>query len=232
VHESRILWSDAKPPGRISEENWLVPGSSIKGAISHRVAFHYNRLVQNWADDIAVEDPGSLDEAKTALTKLTGENCPAVQELFGFQRGSQETDSDSGRKGIVAMDDIFIEFEKSKANPGYLNHTSIDRFTGGVRGSFLFSERALYGGSFAGELRITLFLEGTQLAPKTKAALAWALKDLAEGRLALGGGKGRGHGFMKASFDDQTMHWIENSIHPEGTELAGTPSGNGGQHDE
>lgn len=47
-------WSTGVP--KISEEQILIPASSIKGAISHRIAFHYNRLCKKYINDIGNEN--------------------------------------------------------------------------------------------------------------------------------------------------------------------------------
>jgi CRISPR/Cas system CSM-associated protein Csm3 (group 7 of RAMP superfamily) len=52
VTEVFVKWdSDGKP--KFTEQVVLIPASSVKGAISHRVAFHYNKLKGIFADTIS-----------------------------------------------------------------------------------------------------------------------------------------------------------------------------------
>ena len=89
-------------------------------------------------------------------------------------------------------------------------HNSIDRFTGGVRDGFLFSEELAHRGQIELEL---LLLDPARIArqcPLGREALRLALADLIEGRLALGGGSGKGHGFCRGCIDwSDDGAWIE-----------------------
>ena len=68
--EPYVNWKDGKP--FFSEEKVLIPATSVKGAVSHRTAFHYNRLTNKYADIVNnIED-------------YVGENNNAVKALFGF----------------------------------------------------------------------------------------------------------------------------------------------------
>lgn len=45
--EKYFEWSTGRPV--LSEKDWLlIPATSVKGALSHRVAFHYNKLTNNY----------------------------------------------------------------------------------------------------------------------------------------------------------------------------------------
>jgi hypothetical protein len=74
-----------------------------------------------------------------------------------------------------------------------LDHNSLDRFTGGVRNRLLFSEEVAFGGEIA--VTITILpprggdgeLQAPGGWPETlRRAFCHALRDLCEGRLALG----------------------------------------------
>ena len=81
-------------------------------------------------------------------------------------------------------------------------HTSIDRFTGGVRAGVLFDERVVFKGE---PLELCLDVERfDELDGEVRAAFREACRDLAEGRLALGAGGGRGHGYFRSAepFDE------------------------------
>lgn len=172
-----ITWKNNE--GKIQENNLIIPGSSIKGAISHRVAYYYNLLNKNWAE--ITEIPQSI----------TGEYNLAVQELFGY---CKEETTDGGR-GKVIINDIFVANNDYKQK--LINHVSIDRFTGGAMPGKLFSERPVYSKT---KLPLKIYVEKTALKePNVKEAFKRALLDLAEGRLQLGAGSGRGNGFFKAT---------------------------------
>ncbi|MCH7411422.1 RAMP superfamily CRISPR-associated protein [Belliella sp. DSM 111904] len=155
---------------RFVKEN-LVPGSSVKGAISHRVAFHYNKEMRRWA---------GTDDAK-----LPNE---AVSELFG-KAGKGEKDPKAGK---VFINDVFLEPEKAK-NDKIFNHVALDRFTGGALEGALFSEKVSY--LTEEELEINLFLE-SNVDEVYKKAFIDALMDICKGLLPLGGMTTKGHGIF------------------------------------
>jgi CRISPR/Cas system CMR subunit Cmr4 (Cas7 group RAMP superfamily) len=149
----------------------IVPGSSVKGAISHRVAFHYNKEKKRWA--------GTED------AKLPNE---AVAELFG-KAGKGEKEPKAGK---VFINDVFLEPEKAK-NDKIFNHVAIDRFTGGALEGALFSEKVSY--LTDEELEINLFLE-SNVDDGYKTAFKEALIDICRGLLPLGGMTTKGHGIF------------------------------------
>jgi CRISPR/Cas system CSM-associated protein Csm3 (group 7 of RAMP superfamily) len=73
-------------------------------------------------------------------------------------------------------------------------HNKIDRFTGGTIDGALFSEELLYGGGFTLQGQIKRNEQSKELLEAFKLALL----DLAQGRLALGGGTTKGHGYFEA----------------------------------
>ena len=98
----------------LSEHKILIPASSIKGALSHRTAYHYN--IQN---DYFVGD---------ANAKMT------IVEIFG-----EAKDDGKGQKGKVLFSDCYLERSGEKV----FDHVSIDRFTGGAIDGALFQEKAI-----------------------------------------------------------------------------------------
>ena len=182
---NRIVWKDGR--GSMEPNRVIVPGSAVKGSIAHRVAFHYNRLSGVFAGE------GVKPEAHT------GENNPAVSTLFGCVKKDG-----GGQRGRVIISDIFVE------RPGeqkILNHVSIDRFTGGARvlEGALFNEKPYYGGD-GFTLNVTVSEAGMIGDARVRQALGAALRDLAEGSLAVGGGAGRGNGYFRA---DGGVRWNE-----------------------
>lgn len=186
---NRIVWQNNK--GSVAMNRAILTGSAVKGAIAHRVAFHYNRLNGVFAD--AGVDP----------EQHTGKNNAAVTSLFGCEKSSN-----SGQRGKVIISDLFID------QPGeqkILNHVSIDRFTGGARTleGALYDEKPYYRGKeFILKVSVT---EADKVAdPKARKALAAALNDLARGQLAIGAGAGRGNGYFSGSLEwnDAGSAWL------------------------
>ncbi len=191
--EQRVIWNDNKAEPIAAQ--LLIPASSVKGAIAHRVAFHANRLAGRWANEM--EDLVSYDKS---------DRCPEVRALFGYARDGKEhaREDERGRAGRVFIDDTFVAFRKEDLQ--LMMHNAIDRFTGGVREHMLFMEELVWGKGI--ELQVTIDTGG---APDTaRKALRCALQDLCVGRLALGGGAGKGHGFFdgEIQWSDQGA-WIE-----------------------
>jgi CRISPR/Cas system CSM-associated protein Csm3 (group 7 of RAMP superfamily) len=192
---NRIVWKDGK--GTVKPDEVVVPGSAVKGALSHRVAFHYNRLTGKFAG------PGIDPE------EHTGVNNHAVTELFGYVKDSTGG-TDVGRRGRLLISDIFV------AQPGVpkiLNHVSIDRFTGGARvlEGALFDEKPYYKGD-GFTLTVTVTEAAKITESKVRQALAAALDDLAKGQLALGAGAGRGNGYFVADGVEWSLageKWLE-----------------------
>lgn len=198
VRDSKIVWNDLG--GEVMEDLLYLPGSSIKGALSHRTAFHYNLINGIFADKIK---PGEFD-------KHTGYKNQAVSELFGYPKGDDENSKEDGKRGIIMIDDVFLN--KSDPPSQRLHHVSINRFTGGAMDGALFSERPLWKGDPV-TIRITVDSEnGKKVEKDSRQALKKAIHDLADGKLQLGGGSGRGHGYFESAegikwSDDEK--WIE-----------------------
>lgn len=157
----------------------LIPASSIKGAISHRVAFHYNKIHKRWA---------GTEEAKT------GTENEAVKLLFGIEKNDKE-----GQRGVVIIDDCYFDEEQVK-NEKIFNHVAIDRFTGGALEGALFSEKVSGFINDESRLKIEIYLEKIDFKdPKIIEALELALKDICMGLLPLGGMTTKGHGIFTGS---------------------------------
>ena len=181
----------------------LVPGSSVKGSLAHRTAFHWNAL-----NDKFVDDPG-VD----VTTWDKSEHCPGVREIFGYAKdhdtASGPKPTATGQAGHLLIDDAHIEITEQDRcqRVQAMIHNSIDRFTGGARNRMLFTEELLYKCPIP--LRITL-LPGINKAEATaQRALARAIRDLCEGRLALGAGVTKGHGSFTGTPDERTRDWLK-----------------------
>ena len=172
-----ISWGDNGEP-KISEAGILIPASSIKGAISHRVAYHYNRLTDNFAEKYK----DSKDEEKPI-----GTNNKAVQALFGCDTQG----GNSAAAGRVFFSDMLIE-EKDKEK--IFNHVSIDRFTGGAMNGALFDEKVCGNGAVFEPMKIYVEKSAFEGNINVRKAFEKALEDICTGMLPLGGSTMRGHG--------------------------------------
>ncbi len=190
VKAKKVVWQETGE-GKLLENLVLIPGSSLKGTLAHRVAFHWNRKQRIFSDDLVGEQ----------LDKATGKHNAAVRILFG-------TEGEGPESVITRGNVIFSDIIGSQMTDKMLNHVSIDRFTGGALEGALFSEKASWG---AGQHYNTdILIDETGLekacerewgkesvkehAAAVKEALNDAITDLCNGMLPLGGGVNRGHG--------------------------------------
>ncbi len=160
------------------EKQTVIPASSIKGAISHRVAYHYNKLTQQFAD----EGNGTV-----------GVNNPAVASLFG-KAGKEVSDPQAGN---VFINDFYYS-EDQVANNKIFNHVAIDRFTGGAMDGALFSEKVtnLLGNDFKFDVFVKYKNEDD-----IQKALQNTLEDICKGLLPLGGMTTKGHGMFTGKLE-------------------------------
>lgn len=118
LSEHKIAWSKQgdKDRGQVvtgDKAPYLVPGSSIKGALRHRTAFHARRLRRIWTAEAVSEE----------------------ELLFGDVRGQK-----SGSPGCVFIGDMYLE-PKVTLEP--FQHVSLDRFTQAPMDHLLYDELAL-----------------------------------------------------------------------------------------
>lgn len=169
VREGKIVWKDNK--AEFKKERVLIPASSVKGALSHRVAYHYNKINGAFV--------GSAD------AKVGNEN-KAVQELFGYENQDDKIQT----CGKLLFSDVILDEDLQGK---ILNHVAIDRFTGGAIDGALFAEQPIYGKKQPITLEIT---QTAKVDEKIENALKLALRDICNGMLPLGGGVNRGHGIF------------------------------------
>lgn len=198
--EAFIDWRDGKGVWR--DQALLVPGSSIKGVLRHRTAYHYQRLIGTFAPEAGeLEQCRSIDDLSAIVdlfgaTKKTveidkGEQSECAVTTLSSLGHAEELENDvGGCRGRVIIDDVLLSRDGRKLP--VLMHNSIDRFTGGVRSGFLFSEQMIWGGEF--EIRLNVLPTSGLVDPKIEQAFNLAIQDLSEGRLSIGAAGGRGHG--------------------------------------
>lgn len=164
---------------RLSKRKILIPASSVKGALSHRTAFHFNKINKQFGEK----------------AKVSSEN-EAVREIFGYEKNK----NDKGAKGKILISDCFLDYDEAKDTKVF-EHVSIDRFTGGAIDSALFQEKAVAKkDSFSIEilLRNDVCDDAERRAFKNVLeAFETALDDVVQGRLSLGGATTKGYGFFK-----------------------------------
>lgn len=176
VKARKVEWSNGC--GKLSDKMVLIPATSVKGALSHRVAFHWNKLNKYYAGN---------PEAKV------GKDNFAVKTLFGSEG---EKEGEGQLRGNVIFSDII---EKRNVEDKILNHVAIDRFTGGAMDGALFSEKTTYVREKDKPFEMTLLVRKEVLDKKDKKveqALEAALQDICKGMLPLGGGVNRGNGIF------------------------------------
>ncbi len=187
VREQKVEWNQDNK-GTLTDERYIViPASGVKGALRHRVAFHYNALKGHFADSPIPNESNNTNQAVTAL--------------FGFTK-----DNNYRQVGHLVLDDLYQIPKPEEVI--LLTHNGVDRFTGGVRKHMLFNEEVI-GQKTPLELTLTVITHPDNLAlnePIVRKALAMTMTDLTEGRLALGAGGGRGgYGYF-----DGTIKWSDN----------------------
>ncbi|MEM7248295.1 MAG: RAMP superfamily CRISPR-associated protein [Acidobacteriota bacterium] len=180
----------------------VIPGSGLKGALRHRTTFHVNVLEGNFADELDRQE--ELEKAGAAT----------VQELFGHASDNPDEGERQGRMGRVLVEECRLETVPAACAQ---QHVSLDRFTAGPMDGRLFDEVAYWKGETIHlEVRVC---DAANVGPVPRSALARAVRDLATGRLSLGAGHGRGHGFFegKVTWSDET--W-ENAADERPAEVA------------
>ena len=187
VRESFIDWSTKPATVKDRERVILIPASSVKGALSHRLAFHYNKIKGIFADTL--KEGEKIDD-------FVGKNNAAVKAVFGSE-GDKDANGkiQNKKRGNVLISDIIQEASLSSK---VLNHVSIDRFTGGAIDGALFSEETLYAKEQSFELK--LLVNNCAFDDKDiKTAFENTLKDLCSCMLPLGGGVNRGNGCFEGT---------------------------------
>ena len=187
--EARLVWRGNS--AKFLEDELLLPGSAIKGALRHRTAFHLRRVEKNWAGT-----------TKKTISRAGDDVDPwcrhdGLESLFGQihedRRGASEV-SDAGIPGRVLISDARPD---GQTRPRW--HVSIDRFSGAPMDGHLFVDEPVH----SDEIRLSIAVappRGDELLPEQVwRAFNEAIGDLCEGRLNLGGGVGRGYGFFTAA---------------------------------
>jgi len=169
VYEQIVDYKNQK----LSNKMVLIPASSIKGAISHRTTFHYNKIKGNTIED--------------------GNGIEVVKEIFGEVKNSKK--DIKGSKGKILISDYFKD---NKNEIKTFDHVSIDRFTGGAIDGALFQEKTI---AQKDEWSIEILLEKKNIDSDSITAFEKSLDDICSGMLALGGATTKGHGIFSGKWD-------------------------------
>jgi len=163
VYEKVVDYKNAK----LSDDEILIPASSVKGAIAHRTVFHYNSL------------KGNTIENEKGISLL--------ENIFGMAKNSKK--NIYGAKGKIIFNDCY---QKDKQESKVFQHVAIDRFTGGAIDGALFQEKTI---AQKDEWEIEILLD-TSVIGTEKQAFEKSLLDITMGMLPLGGMTTKGHGIF------------------------------------
>ena len=196
VRAQVVEWNGNK--GQLIPNQVLIPATSVKGAISHRVAFHYNRLTAVNIDGLQqlAEVDASIDFQKLVQNHVGGKN-PAVVALFGTEGEVKERKQVGLKRGNVIFSDVIMDHKDFQEK--LVNHVTIDDFTGAAIDGHLFTEEPIFGKGTV--LKMKIHVRKSALTDeKVRKALEYTFCDLCEGQLPLGGGVYRGNGLFVGSW--------------------------------
>lgn len=157
--ESYFMWTEDGP--KLSEPKLLIPATSVKGAISHRLAYHYNRL-----QGVTIEQSGTPDfpelqafDLERALAKF---NLGLPVEKLNFSEDSPEwkilenkidqmslDDSEEWKEYLEQLDELNRDDDVTSLPVGQQNKAVTDVFgyakdskgkQKGARGKAIFSD--------------------------------------------------------------------------------------------
>ena len=178
LYERHVDWTNGT--GKFTSKRVVIPASSVKGAIAHRVAFHYNRLKGAFADKIQCLGE-AIDDYNVAVTTLFGKQ--GIVEKGKMSRGS------------IIISDCLMDIKPDEHK--ILNHVSIDPFTGGAIDGALYNEKVVFTNE---RISLRVYVEKKALADADVAnALDQTLNDVCTGMLPLGGAVNRGHGVFSGT---------------------------------
>ncbi|MDR3057357.1 MAG: RAMP superfamily CRISPR-associated protein [Prevotella sp.] len=203
VNENVIFWNKDMTYKEI-KKFYLIPATSLKGALAHRVAFYYNKGHNVFLENLDVNSipdlykkgykiPTSFNSNNfDHLAKLVTLGNPAVLELFGYANTDKKVEN---VRGNVLVSDVFIP--ASQTGLEIQPHVVIDSFTGGAAKGKLFQEQLL---KIDVPVKIEILVISKSYSPQVREALDSAIDDLKSGALALGAATNRGHGtFVQTS---------------------------------
>lgn len=157
----------------------VVPGTTLKGVIRSRAEFILR----------------SVGLSPEPCDGTPGCGVCWTCETFGYGGGEDESSSAVGRRAAIRFADAAVAGAKTRTR----THTAIDRFTGGVLDSALYSVEALEAGTFPVAVDPLAQLTD-QRAEEIRAVLRLVIEDLNDGLIGLGRGTARGYGSVTVEF--------------------------------
>lgn len=196
VREDIITWDTTTGKPSFKDNCILIPASSIKGALSHRTAFYFNKIKGITVENLVEKSPEDIEKN---ISAHVGKNNPAVKALFGSEGEMTDGSLKGQMRGRVMIDDI-IETSGSNTMDKIINHVKIDRYTGGAMNGSLFSEKVIYVPPESEPFKVVIYVDNAAFSGEDgksiKEAFIDALIDLASGNLPLGGGVNKGNGIF------------------------------------
>ena len=124
--------------------------------------------------------------------------------------GAAGTHDNRGSRGCVTVRDIIVGGKDKNAAELLQHRIHIDKFTGGVINSALFSEKTI-----SGKMIVEIYIRDCKCRDEAAGMVLLALRDLAAGAFNLGSGYSIGYGFLNVekitmkSFEDQKESVID-----------------------
>ena len=154
-----------------SGEDFVIPGTSIKGALKSRA---YNILMQLKDND----------------EKMAND---FLDSFMGREKG-KNGEADNGAKSSLYVDEVYIKPSQVKLMKQTRNR--IDRFTGGTVESNLFTDEPIYQVEEALP-SVSMKISIKDCEEQQAGLMLLLLKDLWLGNLAIGGNKAIGRGVLR-----------------------------------
>ena len=182
--EDYIQWDTYKNrimeyEGATFKKGYLIPASSIKGALSHRTKYHYCKM-----KGIFVDNNADFDVVNTVICCLFG----GKKDKFSrFQKGN------------VIFSDIIIPKSDIEEDIVF-NSVGIDRLTGKELERVFYSQKVTRLNN-SNSIIIEFFVKEKAVDKEVIEAFRKGVNDICEGRLPLGRGSGLGMGFFKGKFE-------------------------------
>ncbi len=222
--------------GELGARRFLIPASSVKGALWHRTMFYINENLGNFIDKKPENSQNSVNFAdKNAENTLNLDEKAAKihATLFGTANSSNKGSAkaqnsailnakgsaNSGKKGAILISDIYLNDTATQI----FAHNSIDRFSGAAKNSALFQEKVNFPSPQNSAFRLEISVKkcGTDDFQAALKAFEKALLDLCDSRLPLGAMSSKGHGFFvgRVRKDGQELRQNEREVRKNGGKL-------------
>lgn len=177
-------------------ENWfipayLIPFSSIKGLISHKSTYYYNKMA-----GIYINEAKCLKEQ---YESLADNNTSVKNVVFGYTKGMESN------IGFFEGEDIYLDIDTVKTK--VFQHNAIDRFTNETIGGVLFQENTLsiYKSDVDLILELNLNKKFEEMDEKYIRSIVYAIEDIRTSLTAIGGKSNKGHGLIEANWKDEAI---------------------------